>query len=269
MPWRCTTLPGNRAKTRSASVDLSPADFPDHFSGHAGDYATYRPQYPGELYRFLADNCAGHRLAWDCATGNGQAALSLTRHFDRVIATDASDTQIAAAKPHPDIRYAVAAAEHSSLAEASVDLVTVAQALHWFDIDAFLAEATRVLKPGGILAAWSYEKCSVDADIDPVIEQIFAEVENHWPAERRIVENRYSDIDYPWPLLEVPQFSMSEHWRVEQALGYFRTWSAGKRYQQEHGRDPVSRHEMALRKAWGNAGRAVSWPLTVKAGRRP
>jgi ubiquinone/menaquinone biosynthesis C-methylase UbiE len=256
---------------------LSPADipghfpehFPDYFSGHASDYAEYRPQSPGQLYRFLADNCVERRLAWDCATGNGQAAVSLIRFFDRVVATDASGTQIAAARPHPEIRYAVAAAEDSGLAEASVDLVTVAQALHWFNIDAFLAEATRVLKPGGIVAAWSYEKCSVDADIDPIIERIFAEVENHWPAERRIVENRYSDIDYPWTLLEVPQYSMSEHWRVEQALGYFRTWSASKRYQQKNGRDPISRHEMALRKAWGNAGRAISWPLTVKAGCRP
>jgi ubiquinone/menaquinone biosynthesis C-methylase UbiE len=251
---------------------LSPADFPrhfpDHFSGHANDYAEYRPQYPDQLYGFLADNCVGRGLAWDCATGNGQAALSLVRHFDRVIATDASGTQIAAAKPHPDIRYAVATAEHSGLDAASIDLVTVAQALHWFDTDAFFAEATRVLKPGGIMAAWSYEKCSVDADIDPVIEQIFAEVENYWPAEREIVVNRYSDIHYPWPLIEVPHYAMSADWDVEQVLGYFRTWSANKRYQQEHGLDPVCRHETDLRNAWGSARRTISWPLMVKAGRR-
>jgi len=252
---------------------LSPAEFPDHFpdhfSGHASDYAEYRPRYPAQLYGFLADNCVENRLAWDCATGNGQAAMSLIRHFDQVIATDASGTQIAAAKPHPDIRYAVAMAEQSGLADASVDLVTVAQALHWFNKDAFLAEATRVLKPGGILAAWSYEKCRVDSNVDPVIEQIFAEVENYWPAERRIVENRYRDVNYSWPSIEVPQYSMSEDWHVQQALGYFRTWSASKHYQQEHGRDPVSRHEAALRNAWGDARRAIGWPLTIKAGRRP
>jgi len=249
--------------------DQFPGQFPDHFSGHAGDYATYRPHYPDQLFRFLADNSSERRLAWDCATGNGQAALSLTRHFDRVIATDASDTQIAAAIAHPNIHYCVAAAERSGLDDASVDLVTVAQALHWFNTEAFLAETTRVLKPGGILAAWSYEKCSVNADVDPVFEQLLAEVENHWPAERSIVANRYRDINYPWPLIEVPQFSMSEDWHVDQALGYFRTWSASKRYQLEHKRDPVSRHEAALRHAWGDARRPISWPLTVKAGRRP
>jgi len=248
---------------------LSADHFPDHFSGHASDYAEYRPHYPDDIYQYLADNCSERRLAWDCATGNGQAALSLIRHFDRVLATDASSRQIAAAMPHPDIHYAVAAAERSGLAEASVDLVTVAQALHWFRTDAFIAEAGRVLKPGGILAAWSYEKCGVAADVDPIIGQIFAEVENYWPTQRRIVVNRYSDIDFPWPLLEAPQFFMSENWTVKQALGYFRTWSAAKRYQQAHGQDPISRYEDDLRRVWGVASRVMSWPLTFKAVRRP
>jgi SAM-dependent methyltransferase len=242
--------------------------FPDHFSGHAGDYAEYRPQYPEALYRFLTDNCQQHELAWDCATGNGQAALSLAGYFEHVLATDASPEQIVAATAHPDISYSVAAAKSSGIAAASVDLVTVAQALHWFDTEAFFAEATRIVKPGGLLAAWCYQKSSVEADIDPVLDAMFDEVEDYWPPERDIVMNCYRDIVFPWPEIEVPPISMIEDWTVEQMLGYCRTWSASQRYQEDRGIDPVAAHESELRHAWGEVTRAVNWPLTIRVARR-
>jgi SAM-dependent methyltransferase len=248
--------------------DISDRKFPDHFSGHASEYAAYRPQYPEALYRFLTDNCQQHELAWDCATGNGQAALSLASYFEHVIATDASAEQIIAAIAHPKIKYSVAPAATSGIAAASVDLVTVAQALHWFDVEAFFAEATRIVKPGGLLAAWSYEKSSVDAGIDPILDAIFDEVEDYWPLERDIVMNRYRDIVFPWPEIEVPPISMIEDWTVEQMLGYCRTWSASKRYQDDRGIDPVAAHESELRHAWGAVRRAVSWPLTITVVRR-
>lgn len=242
--------------------------FADHFSGHANEYATHRPQYPEALYRFLVDNCQQHDLAWDCATGNGQAAKSLAEHFERVIATDASAEQIEAAPAHPDIEFRVAPAENSGIAAASVNLVTVAQALHWFDIDAFFDEATRVLKPGGLLAAWSYEKTSVNANIDPILDTIFDDVEDYWPPERDIVMNRYRDITFPWPEVEVPPISMTESWVVDQMLGYCRTWSASKRCQSDRGVDHVANHEPDLRQAWGEESRVVNWPLTIRAARR-
>jgi SAM-dependent methyltransferase len=243
-------------------------NFPDHFSGHASDYAEYRPQYPEALYRFLTDNCQQHELAWDCATGNGQAALSLAGYFEHVVATDASAEQIVAAEAHLNISYFVAPAENSGIAAAFVDLVTVAQALHWFDTEAFFAEVTRIVKPGGLLAAWSYEKSSVDADIDPILDAIFDEVEDYWPPERDIVMNRYRDIEFSWPEIEVPPISMIEDWKVEQMLGYCRTWSAARRYYVDRGVDPVAAHESELRNAWGEARRAVSWPLTIRVVRR-
>jgi SAM-dependent methyltransferase len=247
---------------------ISGRNFPDHFSGHASDYAAYRPQYPEALYRFLSDNCQQHQLAWDCATGNGQAALSLAGYFEHVVATDASAEQIVAAAAHPKLSYFVAPAESSGIAAASVDLVTVAQALHWFDTEAFFAEVTRTVKPGGLLAAWSYEKSSVDADIDPILDAIFDEVEDYWPPERDIVMNRYRDIEFPWPEVEVPPISMIEDWTVEQMLGYCRTWSAAKRYHVDRGVDPVAAHESELRHAWGEARSAVSWPLAIRVVRR-
>lgn len=144
----------------------SKPSFKDHFSGHSGSYAEYRPTYPDELFRFLDDCCAQHKLAWDCATGSGQAARALTPFFEQVIATDPSDAQIAAADSDPKVDYRIAPAEASGLDDNSIDLITVAQALHWFDIPGFLNEVQRVLTAGGVLAIWCYERCLVDSDCD-------------------------------------------------------------------------------------------------------
>ena len=273
MPWSCTTKRKKKVKTRSVSFRssgtlISNSSFSDHFSGHASEYAAHRPHYPEALYRFLAEQCQDHKLAWDCATGNGQAALSLTEYFDRVIATDASAEQVAAATAHPKLSYAVASAQSSGLEKASIDLLTIAQALHWFDLGAFFKEANRVVKPGGLLAAWTYGDSSVNGEVDAVIADVLNAVERYWPPERDIVMNDYRDITFPWTEIEVPPIRMQENWTVDQMLGYFRTWSASKRYQQDCGADPVSLHESAMRHAWGTATRTVTWPLTVKVVRR-
>ncbi len=159
-------------------VDTASSDkpFKDHFSSHSGSYAEFRPTYPDALFSFLADCCSGHRLAWDCATGNGQAAHALTPFFEKVIASDASEAQINAAALHSKIEYRVARAEASGLDDDTVDLITVAQAMHWFDIPAFLDEAQRVLASGGVLAIWSYERCQVNADCDAVIHELYARI---------------------------------------------------------------------------------------------
>ena len=183
------------------------------------------------------------------------------------MATDASEQQIAAAGAQDGVTFRVAPAENSKLENHSVDLITVAQALLWFNIPIFFAEAMRVLKPGGILAAWSYEHCSVDVDVDAVFGDIFAEVEAFWPTERAIVANRYRDIKMPAPTLTVPEFDMTVEWSVEQILGYMRTWSATRRFMQAHATDPISIHEIRLRAAWDDSVRTVRWPLTLKACR--
>ena len=186
----------------------SGSPFKDHFSGHARHYAAHRPGYPAELFDFLAAECRARDLAWDCATGNGQAARSLASRFRRVVATDASAEQIASAEPAEGVDFYVAPAEASALPAGSVDLVTVAQALHWFNIERFFEEADRVLKPGGLLACWSYHHCRVEPAIDELIESVFAEVEHFDPEEtgRMLDGLRASFADYPAAQITVRQF---------------------------------------------------------------
>lgn len=240
--------------------------FKDHFSGHADRYAQYRPRYPDALFECVVQRCRCHQLAWDCATGNGQAARSLAPYFARVVGSDASEQQIASAAPCENVEYRVATAESSGLDDASVDLVTVAQALHWFDIPGFFAEADRVLKKGGVLAVWCYEHCVVDCACDALIRQVFAEVEACWPPERLLVENRYQDIDFPYSARRSSDFELRMTWRVEDMLGYMRTWSATTRYQRQKGADPVAGYEQQLRASWGEGRRIVRWPITLYIG---
>lgn len=223
--------------------------------------------YPESLFDFLADCCKDLVHAWDCATGNGQTAVALTRFFDRVTATDASAAQIEAAKMHPKIDYRVANAEASGLPGKSVDLITVSQALHWFAIDRFFDEAVRVLVPGGVLAAWSYELCTVDPACDAIILGFYREIDEYWPPERRMVEERYRNVILPMPAIAAPDFEMAAEWTADAMLGYLRTWSACQRCLRDRGVDPVSALEDALRASWGASAREVRWPLALKIGR--
>ena len=244
------------------------ASFKDHFSDKSSYYARYRPGYPAALFAHLAGLCDGRKLAWDCATGNGQSALGLVEHFDRVIATDASAAQVDAAIAHPQVSYHVAPAEQSGLDDSSVDLLTVGQALHWFDLPRFFAEADRVVKNTGVVAVWSYRMCEVEPQVDEVLDELYSGIVDAFcPAERDIVDNCYRDIDFPAPLLDAPPFTMSLAWKVDEMLGYLRTWSASKRYAMQHDKDPVDIIESRLRKVWGDGMRDASWPLTVCAYR--
>lgn len=212
--------------------------------------------------------CRSHELAWDCATGNGQAARSLVPHFEQVIGTDASEQQIASADGLGNIEFRVARAEESGLAANTIDLITVAQALHWFDIGAFFKEARRVLKPDGILAFWCYQNCIVDDDVDPVVLEIFAEVEDYWPPEREIVEEEYPTIGMPFDDVAMSEFCIVADWSADQLLDYMRTWSATQRFISAQGSDPMNRHADALRVAWGTGARQVRWPIVLRVGRK-
>jgi SAM-dependent methyltransferase len=242
--------------------------FKDHFSEQSAEYARHRPGYPDELFRFLASCTRRHTLAWDCATGNGQAAVALAEFFDNVVATDASAAQIGAAIEYPSVDYRVATAEDSRLDDASVDLVTVGQALHWFDTSRFFAETRRVLVPGGVLAAWCYELCVVNDSCDAIVTELYTDiVGKFWPPERRLIEARYAPVEMPGTRIDTPKLSMSVDWSVGDMLGYLRTWSACKRYRKECGADPVSLIEAALRDAWGGIVLKVAWPVTLLARR--
>jgi SAM-dependent methyltransferase len=244
--------------------------FKDHFSANAKNYAAYRPAYPAHLFTYLAAQTGHHDLAWDCATGSGQAARGLARYYAAVLASDASAEQIGHATKQAKVRYQVAAAEASGLASASVDLITVAQAAHWFDLPNFYAEARRVLRPGGILALWCYERLSVNPEIDAVIEPFYSEVLGpYWPPERHWVECGYRDLPFPFREQPVPAFEMRARWTLEQLLGYAATWSAVKNHRAALGSDPLPALRAALETRWiSNAERkTIKWPLSLRLGR--
>jgi len=249
----------------------TPFTFRDHFSGAAREYAAFRPRYPDALFAALAGRVPAARRAWDCATGNGQAALGLARHVSAVVATDASAEQLAQASVHPRVLYVRAKAERSPLLPGSVDLVTVAQALHWFDRPAFFEEARRVLVPGGLVAVWSYGVAEVDPRIDRVLQFFYHDVVGaYWPVERALVELRYGTIEFPFDEVSVPSPPMQAHWGLDDLGGYLRTWSATLRYREALGRDPVDALLRDIAPLWGPAGarRPVRWPLVIRAGHR-
>lgn len=246
--------------------------FTDRFAAVASDYASFRPTYPATLFAWLAEIAPSLTQAWDCAAGSGQASRDMATHFERVIATDASTSQIAAAGSHPRVEYRVAPAEDSGLPEASVDIITVAQALHWFHLDRFYVEARRVLKPGGILAVWSYGALEVQGEeINVLLQKFYSEtVGLYWPAERQHVENGYRLLPFPFAELQPPVFSMETSWTLPELLGYLRSWSATSRYRAERGCDPVTSLEAELSLPWGSpqARRRVTWPLAMRVGKK-
>jgi len=249
---------------------MKPRSFKDHFSDASASYRSNRPTYPDSLFTFLASLAPSTQCAWDCATGTGQAAQVLAHHFNRIIATDASNTQIASAEPDAKIDYRVARAEDSGIPSATVDLITVAQALHWFDIPAFFSEAKRVLKPRGILAVWNYNLLTVTPEIDAVVAQLYGPLlDEYWPAERRLVESDYRDIAFPFEAMNTPDFVMQSEWSLYQLLGYLRTWSAVRRYQQARGSDPVAIIEEEIAYLWGEheQQRTIYWPLKIHVRR--
>jgi len=245
--------------------------FKDHFSARAAQYAAFRPVYPDALIDHISALSPRRALALDCGTGSGQAAASLATRFDRVVATDRSSEQLRHAVAAPNLEYRGTAAEDSGLPDGSVDLVTAAQALHWFDIPAFFREARRVLAPDGVIAVWGYGDPILH---EPALQTALHEfnrglLEPYWPAERELLLAGYATIDFPFAEISVPRFELRERWTLAQLAGHLRSWSAVGRYEARHGRDPVIDLVKTLTKTWGapDALHTISWPLRARTGR--
>jgi SAM-dependent methyltransferase len=244
--------------------------FKDHFSSRASDYLQFRPTYPPSLFEYLASLEPHRETAWDVGCGNGQAAVELARHFARVIATDASAQQIDNARPDPRVEYRVAPAEDSGIPDGSVDLVTIAQALHWFGFDRFYREVRRVARPGAVIAAIAYGLLRITPEVDPIVEQFYVDIlGSFWPPERRFIDEGYRTIPFPFAEIVPPHLAIEKDWTFEHLTGYLETWSAVKVYRKEKGKDPLDLVLDDLRRAWGEteAVRRVVWPLHLRVGR--
>lgn len=244
------------------------SSFKDHFSAQADSYVRHRLTYPDELFAFIASLAPAHDVAWDCGTGNGQAAHGMRRHFDRVVATDAAQRQIEHAVAGDGIEYRVATAEHSGLDDHCVDAVTVATAFHWFDAEAFAREVQRVARPGAVVAVWTYSWSEMpDAPRTVQRELVGPMLEPFWAPDVRRAWDGYGAHYFPFDEVEAPPFAIHRNWTADDFIAYASTWSAMQAYSAANGHSPYDVHGDALRKAWGEEAVPVKWPLSMRIGR--
>ena len=242
--------------------------FKDHFSKQAAGYAKFRPRYPQKLFDYLGRIAPSRQLAWDCGTGNGQATVGLASVFARIIASDASEKQIANAQSHERVDYRVASAENSGIESETIDLIMVAQALHWFALDRFYGEVRRVLRDNGVLAASAYNLLQIEPAIDEVVNRYYYEVVGpFWPPERKLVE-QFADLPFPFHRVDAPRFEMTAQWNLDHLLGYLRTWSSTQRFIAAKGSDPLEQIMDELHAVWDDSQqtRNVTWPLVLRIG---
>ncbi|MEO6547587.1 MAG: class I SAM-dependent methyltransferase [Ferruginibacter sp.] len=241
----------------------------DNFSKHACDYARYRPVYPEQLYNFLFSLVEDKRAAWDCATGNGQVAVELSKVFDKVYATDISDEQLKNAIKKDNIFYSVERAEKSSLKENSVGLVAVAQAIHWFDFDNFYTEVKRVITPRGVLAVIGYGLLKVNDEVDKLVQDFHNNIMGpYWDKERKYIDDEYKTIPFPFEEIESPKMYKTYDWTLEELIGYFNTWSSVKHYEEDRKENPVILIKKELEKLWPkDAKLKVHFPVLLRVAK--
>ncbi len=248
---------------------MNNTSFKDHFSTGSAGYAAHRPTYPLRLVEELAKISPNTQRALDCGCGTGQLSVLLAERFTEVIATDASAAQIEQAQPHERVSYRTALAENSGLPDESVDLVTVAQAAHWLDLDKFYVEVNRVARPGAAVALITYGVLHVEGDIDELVQHFYYKVIGpHWPAERRHVEEGYRNLAFPFQERSIPALDIEVSWALDDLIGYMSTWSAVKAANKALGNNPLDRFEAQLRSQWGDVEKRkrVTWPLLLRVG---
>ncbi|MBD5770037.1 class I SAM-dependent methyltransferase [Marinomonas colpomeniae] len=233
-------------------------------------YSKTRPMYPAELYYWLSQQASPSSTVWDCACGTGQASVDLAVYFDRVEASDISESQVAAATPHRNVNYQVFPAEKTTYPDNHFDVVCVAHALHWFDLEAFWVELRRVLKPNGIFVCWGYNWLEIgEAEDKAITECVLPHLAPYWPPQSRLLWNQYDEVTFPFEPITVPKFELSCHWSVSQTLDFIRTWSASQLHIQEHGDDFLQAASPIIREAWSkpNQKKDIHLPFFVRAGR--
>jgi ubiquinone/menaquinone biosynthesis C-methylase UbiE len=239
----------------------------DNFSKQADAYAKYRPHYPQELFDFILAQVAQKENAWDCATGNGQTAKVLANYFKKVYATDISQKQIDNAQSASNISYSLQPAEQTGFSDNSFDLVTVSQALHWFNFDPFYKEVKRVARPGAVFASWSYSLLYVSPEIDKPVRSFYTDtIGPYWDAERKHVDEEYRTIPFPFTEMKAPPFTMQYQWTIEELEGYLNTWSALQKFIAANQYNPVNELINQIRPLAGNEKMTVLFPLHIRMG---
>ncbi len=241
----------------------------DLFSKQSSTYKRYRPTYPDSFYERILKYTSGRGVCWDVGTGNGQVAEQLARYFGEVQATDVSENQIAYAVQKPNIFYQVGRAEKTSFEDHTFDLITVGQAIHWFDHESFNQEVKRVLKPGGVLAIWCYELSQATPEIDQVIWNFYTDkIGAYWAPERRYIDDHYATIPFPFEEIDQPTepLFMQVNWSLENMEGYLNSWSSVQKYISEHGINPVDEVVERLKPLWESTIKVV-FPIYLKMGK--
>ncbi len=246
---------------------MSAKEYKDRFSRNTELYLRFRPNYPEDLIEFVVSICGKKNVAWDCGTGNGQVAVQLARYFSQVYATDSSETQLAQAPLRSNIQYSQTFAEHTDFPDFSFDLITVAQAIHWFDHKKFNSEAKRLLKPDGILAIWGYALLRINPEIDEIIDHFYTQIIGpFWDEERKHIDKFYQSI--PLPFQEIPvkrAFSMQFDWTLSHLEGYLNTWSAVKNYRKFYGdKNPVDLLIEKIKEHWQEEQKQVTFPIFLR-----
>lgn len=243
----------------------------DLFSVHTEEYSRYRPKYPIEIYEFLNSVVLKHERAWDCATGNGQAAMGLVPYFDEVLASDISEEQLEKAEQNPKIIYFKAQAENCELESTSIDLIVAATAIHLLDLSTFSKEANRILRPGGTIAAWNYTRSFITPEIDRIVESLFmGTLEGYWDKDILAFFREEKNIELPFKSIAVPDIIMQHNWTFNEFVNYIFTWSASQAYLKKNNTNPAELIYDELLKAWGgnNIVRSIRWKFYFKAWRK-
>jgi ubiquinone/menaquinone biosynthesis C-methylase UbiE len=239
----------------------------DYFSGHSKLYATFRPTYPDDLYSFIFKHVKNFDAAWDCATGNGQVAQVLAKHFKQVEATDISQQQLDNAVQLNNIHYSAQGAEKTAFIDSQFDLITVGQAMHWFDLDKFYSEVNRVAKKDALLTVWGYAICRVNPKIDEHFDHFYNHVVGpYWDNARRMVEEEYKNVSFPFEQIETPKFSIQVEWTLEEFAGYLTTWSATQKFMKDKNYDPVQEAVKLMQPHW-RGKEIVTFPVFLKLGK--
>ncbi|MEL6557496.1 MAG: class I SAM-dependent methyltransferase [Bacteroidota bacterium] len=239
----------------------------DNFSLQSNQYARFRPSYPDEVFEFLLSRIPGKQHAWDCGTGNGQVAKKLSQYFERLFATDISQAQIDNAHHEDNIEYSIQPAEHTDFQNRFFDLVTVGQAVHWFDFERFYKEVYRTAREGALICILGYGKIEISPAIDEVINDFYHHViGKYWDKERRYIDEQYRTIPFPFEEISVPQFDNVHHWDFKHLIGYINTWSAVKHFIRQNGKNPVDKLETRLKPLWTTETKVVKFPVLIRVG---